>query len=129
MFSLNFSEQYVVSIVHPIQKISRDTLLLPSDTKWIQRFLLAPIQPVDVVKPIIAALDSQLSQTIMIPFCVQWGPYINLMPSFVHDLIEYVSTRLSGYYFPHHGRTDCVGRSDDGFFQRKRRGGSEEGVS
>jgi len=85
-----------------------------------------------VVKPIIAALDSQLSQTIMVPFFVQLGPYINLMPSFVHDLLEYVSTRLSGYYVPHHCRTDYVGKSDDGFFQRRERGGvcrSEEGVS
>lgn len=61
-------------------------------TKRIQRFLLPPLQPVDVVKPIIAALDSQLSQTIMVPFPVQLGPYINLMPSFVHDLLEYITS-------------------------------------
>jgi len=113
------------------KKIPRDALLLPSDTKRIQRFLLPPLQPVDVVKPIIAALDSQLSQTIMVPFPVQLGPYINLMPSFVHDLLEYVSTKLPGYYVPHHCRADYVDKSDDGFFQRRKRGGvcRSEGVS
>lgn len=64
---------------------------LSDPSKKIQRFLFPPIEPVDVVKPIIAALDSQLSQTIMIPFYTQLGPYMNLMPSFVFDFAQYVS--------------------------------------
>lgn len=58
------------------------------------KFFFPSIQPIDVVKPIITALDAQESQTILLPFYVHMMPYLNLLPSFVGDLAQYVSGTL-----------------------------------
>ncbi|KAL9713142.1 hypothetical protein Ac2012v2_004383 [Leucoagaricus gongylophorus] len=89
------------------------TIRYPS--KKIQRFLFPPIEPVDVVKPIIAALDSQLSQTIMIPFYTQLGPYMNLMPSFVFDFAQYITfaTHAMSFFTKTSGRREDEGPVPD----------------
>lgn len=44
-----------------------------------------------VVKRIIAALDDQHSQTILLPFYTNFIPYIGHFPSFLRDLVQWVS--------------------------------------
>lgn len=61
------------------------------------RFFCPSLQPVAVVKRIIAALNDQHSQTIYMPFYVNFGPYVGLLPSFLRDLIQKVD--LTAPYF------------------------------
>ena len=58
------------------------------------RFFCPTLQPVAVVKRIIAALDEQHSQTILMPFYVHFLPYIGHLPSFGRDLIQWVRRLL-----------------------------------
>jgi hypothetical protein len=57
------------------------------------KFLCPSVQPVTVVKRIIAALDDQHSQTILLPFYTNFIPYIRHLPSFLRDLVQWVSGR------------------------------------
>ncbi|KXN92300.1 Short-chain dehydrogenase/reductase family 16C member 6 [Leucoagaricus sp. SymC.cos] len=66
------------------------TLRVPQNKLY--QFFFPPAQPIDVVKPIIAALDTQQSQTILVPFYTQLTPYLRLLPSFVFDLAQYVAS-------------------------------------
>jgi len=66
------------------------TISLPQNRLF--QFFFPSLQPIDVVKPIIVALDARQSQTIMVPFYVHMVPYLNLLPSFVVDLAEYVTS-------------------------------------
>jgi len=66
------------------------TISLPQNRFF--KFLFPSIQPIDVVKPIVMALDAQESRTIMLPFYVHMVPYLNLLPSFVGDLAQYVTS-------------------------------------
>jgi len=54
-------------------------------------FLAPSIQPVTVVKKIIAALDDQHSQRILLPFYTNFIPYIGHLPSFLRDIFQWVS--------------------------------------
>ncbi|KAF5363473.1 hypothetical protein D9756_000173 [Leucocoprinus leucothites] len=58
----------------------------------LYQFFFPSVQPIDVVKPIIAALDWQQSQTIMVPFYTHLVPYLRLVPSFVYDFVQYVTS-------------------------------------
>lgn len=44
-----------------------------------------------VVKKVIAALDEQHSQTILLPFYTNFIPYIGHLPSFLRDFVQWVS--------------------------------------
>ncbi|KIM46413.1 hypothetical protein M413DRAFT_441506 [Hebeloma cylindrosporum] len=55
------------------------------------KFLCPSVQPVTVVKRIIAALDDQHSQTILLPFYTNFIPYIRHLPSFLRDLVQWIS--------------------------------------
>ncbi len=55
------------------------------------KFLAPSIQPVAVVKRIIATLDDQHSQTILLPFFVNFIPFTQQMPSFLRDFAQWVS--------------------------------------
>lgn len=55
------------------------------------RFLAPSVQPVAVVKRIIAALDDQHSQTILLPFFVHFMPIVRLCPSFLRDFAQWIS--------------------------------------
>jgi hypothetical protein len=57
------------------------------------KFLCPSVQPVTVVKRIIAALDDQHSQTVLLPFYTNFIPYIGHLPSFLRDLVQWVSGR------------------------------------
>jgi len=54
-------------------------------------FLCPSLQPVTVVKKIIAALDDQHSQTILLPFYTNLIPYIGHLPSFLRDFVQWFS--------------------------------------
>jgi hypothetical protein len=54
-------------------------------------FFCPSLQPVTVVKKIIAALDEQHSQVILLPFYTNFIPYIGHLPSFLRDLVQWVS--------------------------------------
>ena len=54
-------------------------------------FFCPSVQAVTVVKKIIAALDDQHSQTILLPFYTNFIPYIGHLPSFLRDLVQWVS--------------------------------------
>lgn len=57
----------------------------------IQKFFMPPVAPVTVVKKIIAVMDEQHSQTIMMPFYSNFMPLLPLLPSFVTDTLRSVS--------------------------------------
>jgi len=57
------------------------------------KFFCPSVQPVTVVKRIIAALDDQHSQTVLLPFYTNFIPYIGHLPSFLRDLVQWVSGR------------------------------------
>jgi len=54
-------------------------------------FFCPSMQAVTVVKKIIAALDDQHSQVILLPFYTNFIPYIGHLPSFLRDLLQWIS--------------------------------------
>jgi len=61
----------------------------PTARWW--RFLVPPLQPVTVVKAIIATLDNRHSQTINLPFYVNFAFACRAMPSFMRDACQWLS--------------------------------------
>ncbi|KAF5333603.1 hypothetical protein D9611_002507 [Ephemerocybe angulata] len=61
----------------------------PTHPLW--KFLSPSLHPVTVVKSIIAALDEQHSRTIFLPLYTSAAPYVNLLPSFLRDLLQWFS--------------------------------------
>ncbi|KAJ3507219.1 hypothetical protein NLJ89_g6427 [Agrocybe chaxingu] len=55
------------------------------------KFFCPSIQPVAVVKRIIAALDDQQSQTVFLPFYTNFIPLVGHLPSFLRDIVQWVS--------------------------------------
>lgn len=55
------------------------------------RFFVPSLAPVTVVKEIIAALDSQESRMILLPFYTYSALIMKLLPSFLRDLAQKVS--------------------------------------
>ncbi|PPQ66592.1 hypothetical protein CVT26_009492 [Gymnopilus dilepis] len=55
------------------------------------RFFCPSIQPVAVVKRIIAALDDQYSEDIFLPFYTNFIPYVGHLPSFLRDFVQWIS--------------------------------------
>ncbi|KAG6821501.1 hypothetical protein H0H93_000009 [Arthromyces matolae] len=53
------------------------------------KFLFPSVQPVAVVKKVIAALDEQDSQDITLPFYTHAAPYLRLFPSFARDFFQW----------------------------------------
>jgi short-subunit dehydrogenase len=60
-------------------------------SNWLSKFFLPALPPITVVKAIIAALDSQFSQNIYLPFYVNFAPYKNLIPSFAMDFAQWLT--------------------------------------
>lgn len=54
------------------------------------KFFCPSLPPVTVVKHIIAALDDQHSQTLLMPFYVNFVPYVRHLPSFLRDIVQWV---------------------------------------
>ena len=59
---------------------------------WFWRFLFPVVQPITVVKRIIAALDEQHSQAIYLPFYANFAPFVNILPSFLRDFAQWFTT-------------------------------------
>jgi len=62
---------------------------LPSSALY--RFLAPSLQPIDVVKAIIATLDARHSKTIYMPFYSHFAGSLRLMPSYIRDLGQWFS--------------------------------------
>jgi hypothetical protein len=58
---------------------------------WLFRFLAPQVQPHEVVKRIIAAIDDHQSRTIAIPFFVNVARFGVLLPSWGRDFLQWVS--------------------------------------
>ncbi|VDC06189.1 unnamed protein product [Peniophora sp. CBMAI 1063] len=56
---------------------------------WLCKFMMPALAPISVAKAVIAALDSQFSQDIYLPFYVNFAPYLPLVPSFMRDFIQW----------------------------------------
>ncbi|KAI0254760.1 retinal short-chain dehydrogenase/reductase [Lactifluus subvellereus] len=69
------------------------TVRLP--TSWLFRFCFPSLEPIAVVKRIIATLDEQHSQTIYLPFYANFTPLLRLLPSFLRDFAQWVSPLYS----------------------------------
>ncbi|CAG8684722.1 3242_t:CDS:2, partial [Acaulospora morrowiae] len=75
-------------------KTVRTTLVCPGEMKTGMfdgikikfPFITPPLAPLDVVKPIITALDKDQSQDILTPYYVNLAPALRFLPSFVQDL-------------------------------------------
>jgi hypothetical protein len=59
-------------------------------TNWLRRFMMPALAPITVAKAVIAALDSSFSQTIYLPFFVNFAPYFGMLPSFSRDFVQWV---------------------------------------
>jgi len=91
----------------------RTTLVLPGHvqtpmfstvtypTSRLCRFFFPSLQPLEVVKKIIASLDDRHSKTVYLPFYATLSPLASLAPSFVRDLIQ----RLVGANYSMQGFT------------------------
>ncbi|KAL0580072.1 hypothetical protein V5O48_001931 [Marasmius crinis-equi] len=55
------------------------------------KFIMPTIAPIAVVKAIIQALDDQHSQTIYLPFYVNSMPYLQHLPSYFRDFVQWMS--------------------------------------
>jgi len=94
LVSLHESLRYELDIRHKCPNI-RTTLVVPGQiaTRMFStiklpeslRFFFPSVQPVTVVKSIIAALDDQYSTTIMLPFYANFVPVLRHLPSFMRD--------------------------------------------
>lgn len=60
-------------------------------TSRLYQFFFPSLQPLEVVKKIIASLDDRHSKTIYLPFYATFSPLSSLAPSFVRDLMQWVS--------------------------------------
>ncbi|KAG6903406.1 hypothetical protein C0995_005429 [Termitomyces sp. Mi166 len=100
--SLNESLRYELDVKYNCPQI-RTSLITPGhiltplfntfytpDTVF-SNFFFPSVQPVAVVKRIIAVLDEQDSQYIRIPFYVNICPYLQHMPSFLRDLAQWAA--------------------------------------
>jgi hypothetical protein len=58
-------------------------------------FFCPSLEPVTVIKKIITALDDQHSRIILLPFYTNFIPYIGHLPSFLRDLVQWVSILVS----------------------------------
>lgn len=60
-------------------------------TSGLYQFFFPLLQPLEVVKKIIASLDDRHSKTIYLPFYATLSPLSSLAPSFFRDLMQWVS--------------------------------------
>jgi len=55
------------------------------------RFFCPSLQPVSVVKRIIASIDDRHSQKILLPFYVNFIPFVQMLPSFLRDFFQWTT--------------------------------------
>jgi len=101
LISLHETLRYELDARYKCPEI-RTTLLLPGfmqtsmfstvtyPTSPLCRFFFPSLQPLEVVKKIIASLDNRHSETIHLPFYATLSPLSPLAPSFVRDLMQWI---------------------------------------
>ncbi|KAJ7068544.1 retinal short-chain dehydrogenase/reductase [Mycena amicta] len=55
------------------------------------QFFFPTLNPIDIVKPIIQALDDTLGSTILLPFYVNFMPLLSVLPHWVADIATWLS--------------------------------------
>ncbi|KAF5388295.1 hypothetical protein D9615_000616 [Tricholomella constricta] len=102
VISLNESLRYELDVRYKCPQI-RTTLITPGHiltplfetlnvpNRASYKFFFPSIQPITVVKRIIAALDEQHSQHIMVPFYTNFVPYLSHLPSFLRDFAQWIA--------------------------------------
>ncbi|OSX59487.1 hypothetical protein POSPLADRAFT_1059677 [Postia placenta MAD-698-R-SB12] len=60
-------------------------------TAWWYRFLVPSIPPVAIAKAVIAAIDDQHSQQILMPFYANFVPLLQFCPSYIRDFGQWLS--------------------------------------
>jgi len=65
------------------------TVLFPNS--WLHRFCFPSLEPITVVKAIIAALDERHSRTIYLPFYANFVLLLRLLPSFLRDFAQWIT--------------------------------------
>lgn len=100
LISLHETLRHELDARHKCPEI-RMTLVLPGymqtpmfstvthPSSCLYRFFFPSLQPLEVVKKIIASLDDQSSETIYLPFYATLSPLSGLAPSFVRDLVQW----------------------------------------
>jgi hypothetical protein len=76
-------------------------------TSNLYQFFFPSLQPLEVVKKIIASLDDRHSKTIYLPLYATLSPLSLLVPSFIRDLLQRVS--VSDYSGSQAQFSDMVG--------------------
>jgi len=81
--------QIRTSIIVPGHILTRlfSTIRLPKGLLF--RFCFPSLEPITVVKAIVAALDEQHSQTIYLPFFANFTPLLRVFPSFLRDFAQW----------------------------------------
>ncbi|KAF9779449.1 retinal short-chain dehydrogenase reductase [Thelephora terrestris] len=102
LISLSESLRYELDARYECPEI-RTTLVLPGymqtpmfsavahPTSRLFRFFFPSLQPLEVVKRIIASLNDRHSETIYLPFYATLSPLSALAPSFIRDLAQWVT--------------------------------------
>jgi len=58
-------------------------------TNQLFKFCCPTVPPADVVDSIVAALEDQHSRKIFLPYFANFAPHVNLLPSFMRDLLQW----------------------------------------
>lgn len=61
-------------------------------TSWFHKFFTPSIPPYTIAKAVIAAIDEQESRTIFLPFYTHFVRWVTVLPSYIRDLFQWVST-------------------------------------
>ncbi|KAF8897816.1 retinal short-chain dehydrogenase/reductase [Infundibulicybe gibba] len=78
----------VVAAAHVLTPMF-STVKFPSSS--LHKFFFPSVAPITVVKKVIAALDEQHSQTIVLPFYANFVPYLQHLPSFLRDFSQWIA--------------------------------------
>lgn len=61
------------------------------ETAWWFKFLVPSVPPHTVAKAVIAAIDTEQSMTIYMPFYTNFVPWVSLLPSYGRDFFQWLS--------------------------------------
>ncbi|KAE8214677.1 hypothetical protein CF327_g1951 [Tilletia walkeri] len=81
------------------------------DVPPLARFLAPLLDPRDVAKAILRALERQESTDIYMPWYAQWAPLLRMLPSFLRDLAQTISGADEAIEVMYRRRSDVLKRS------------------
>lgn len=100
LVGLHESLRYELDKKHKAPKV-RTTLVCPGHIKTalfahvqipkLAEFLAPLLEPGDVARAIVDALERQESSDIYLPWYAQWTPMLRILPSFLRDFAQHIS--------------------------------------